>query len=137
MRTWIAIVALIALVPTGARAERRLHGRFEAQPVEGVNEWYRFHRDATYEWMQELSGPNRTLHRWACGRYVLEGKTLILREDPSEHSCKRAGTPPHHGLIEHWVLAQRLHKQAVVLGGAAYARAQSDAPPRMLTAAAH
>src|SRR5215470_963038 len=118
MRLWIGfgLVALLAGAPA-AHAKRTLHGEFVAQPVDGVVESYRFHRDYTYEWMREFDGRRY----FACGRYHLEGPMIVLLEDPKGLSCKNGKVGAPGPLVERWVPADTL--KAVKLGGERFSRA--------------
>jgi hypothetical protein len=138
----LVLVMLALLIPTVANADRRLHGRYESRPAEDVLEAYRFHRDGTYEWMSENAEQTGRWHRlWGCGRYELRARTLVLREDKSERSCSHHRAAPEDRVVEHWLLAGRLARGEVVLGGLRFLRsapataAAADGP--VPTAQAH
>ena len=126
----MGLLALLCGAPAATRADETLHGQFVAQPVDGVVETYRFHRDHTYEWMREFEGRRH----WACGRYRLEGRTMVLLEDPKEESCRNGTAQASGPFVEHWVLTETLSSKAVKLGGERFSRAAPASQHAMLTA---
>src|SRR5437899_12830443 len=120
MRNWIGmgLLAMLTGIPAAARADRALVGQFVAQPVEGVVESYRFHRDHTYEWMQEFEGRRH----WACGRYRMDGRMMVLLEDPKAESCRSGQSEASGPFVEHWRLADALGRNALELGGERFSR---------------
>src|SRR5262245_40837155 len=122
-RLGLMIATICVLWPTSPRAERRLNGRFQSSPIEGVVESYRFHSDSTYEWTKYAPGERFRL--WACGRYELRGELLVLLEDRSEISCSHHRQAPRGSVSEQWLFVDSIRVNVLRLGGEEYARSET------------